>query len=147
MFPMRVLRACLIALVAVLGLPAQTVLGSLLYSDPVGRGIHLTVVDGGAPDRMTLQPELGVEGRFRKTVLILAGPERFQNTPVQVLVEKAPGAWKVEGRSGGSLVRAANITFWRYLPGQVLPARFLFDGKLWVLSSADVPARKFPGMP
>ncbi len=132
---------------AAVGLAAQTPLGSLLYADPVGRGIRLIVVEAGLPDRMTLQAEVGDEQRLRRLVLTFAGPERFRAATVQPLAEGVPAAWRVENRSGGSLVRVDDVTYWRYLPGQVLPVRFSFDRRLWTLQSAELPARVFGTRP
>jgi len=140
-----VLRRVLFPLVAALALRGQ---GSLLYADPAGRGVSLVVVAGPQPDRMTLRPEQGFEERFRLAVLALAGPERAAGgTTIQVLVEKVPPSWRVAGRSGGRLVRIGGTTFWRYLPGQVLPVRFVFDRQAWSLVSADLPAQTFRSKP
>jgi hypothetical protein len=123
---------------ASLALPAQ---GSLLYANPAGRGIRLRVVAGAPPSPLALRPEQGYEERFRMAVLALAGPERVGAGSIQVLVERVPPAWRVDGRSGGTLVRIGETTFWRYLPGQVLPVRFVFDRQAWSLQSAELPAR------
>jgi hypothetical protein len=144
---MRALLTVMFSLAASLGMHAQAQLGSLLYADPVGRGIRLVVVDGGLPDRMTLRREEGDENRLRKMVLALAGPERFQASTIQALVNPVPVAWRVDQRSGGSQIRVGDVTYWRYLPGQVLPVRFLFDRKIWTLQSAELPSRKFMGSP
>lgn len=140
---MRAYLAFVVWLAAAALLEAQTPLGSLLYADPVGRGIHLVVVDGGGPDRMSLRSEQGDEGRLRKTVLTLAGSERFEASEVHVLVDRVPGAWRVAQRSGGVLLRVGETTYWRYLPGQVLPVRLAFQGRVWTLQSAELPPRKF----
>jgi hypothetical protein len=140
---MRASLVLVVWLAAAVLLEAQAPLGSLLYADPVGRGIRLVVVAGGLPDRMSLRPEQGDEGRLRNTVLTLAGPERFQVSAVQVLVDRAPGAWRVAQRSGGALLRVGETTYWRYLPGQVLPVRLAFQGRIWTLQSADLPPRRF----
>jgi len=141
------LRLVLLTPLAVVGLAAQTPLGSLLYADPVGRGIRLVVVDAGMPNHMTLQAEVGDEQRLRRLVLTFAGPERLRTAAVQPLAEKVPTAWMVDHRSGGSLVRVDDVTYWRYLPGQVLPVRFPFDGRIWTLQSAELPARVFGNRP
>ncbi len=122
---------------------AQTVLGSLLYADAVGRGIRLTVVAAGLPGRMTIQPGEGEVDRLRKHVLALAGPERFSAAEVVVQVDAPPVAWTVDQRSGGAQVRAGEVIYWRYLPGQLLPVRFTFEGRPWSLQRADLPSRVF----
>ena len=144
---MRTPLAVLLFLATPVLLHAQATLGSLLYADPVGRGIRLVVVDGGLPDRMTIRVERGDENRLRRMVLTFAGRERFQSSEGQVLVDKIPPAWTVDRRSGGSLIRFGDMTYWRYLPGEVLPVRFVFQGRLWSLQSAELPARKFPESP
>lgn len=136
----HLLAACL-ALGVAFGARAQETLGSLLYADPVGRGIRLTVVASGLPERMTLRPEEGEVDRLRKLVLALAGADRLP--AATVLAETPPAAWTVEGRSGGGLVQAGKVTYWRFQPSQVLPARFTFEGKLWKLQEAHLPARTF----
>ena len=144
---MRVPTALLFSLVAPILLQAQARLGSLLYADPIGRGIRLVVVDAGLPDHMTLRQEEGDEKRLRKLVLMLAGREAFQASRVQVLEDHVPPAWQVDRLPQGSLIRVDDVIYWRYLPGQVLPVRLLFDHKIWHLVSAELPARKFPGSP
>jgi hypothetical protein len=144
---MRGAAAFLCFQLAVSVLEAQTPLGSLLYADPLGRGIRLVVVETGLPDRMTLRPEVGTEGRLRKMVLTFAGEERFQASVVKVLADKIPPAWAVDRQSGGSLIRVDDVIYWRYLPGQVVPVRFLFDRQTWSLQSADLPSRRFGGRP
>lgn len=128
-------------------LQGQAVLGSLLYADPAGRGIRLVVVDGGLPDRMTLRGEQGDEHALRRLVLTFAGPDRLQVSEAQVLAEKVPSGWTVAQRWGGTLIRAGEVTYWRYLPGQILPVRFVFQGQVWSLQSAVLPARRFPEKP
>lgn len=131
----------LLLLAAHLALRAQ---GSLLYANPTGRGISLVV---GPGPQLTLRREEGYEERFRQALLALAGPERTRAGSIQVLVERAPAAWRVEGRSGGALVRIGATTYWRYLPGQALPVRFVFDRQAWALQSAELPARVLPAGP
>jgi hypothetical protein len=139
---MRALGFTLVCLATPVLLRAQAQLGSLLYADPVGRGIHLVVVDTGLPGGMTLQPEAGEVEQFRKRVLALAGPERFQARDIHVLVGKIPPAWTVDHRSGGGLIQVGEVTYWRFFPGQVLPVRFLFERKVWSLKSAELPLKK-----
>jgi hypothetical protein len=126
---------------------AQATLGSLLYANPVGQGIRLTIVATGVPDRLTLRPEEGEVDRLRKMVLALAGPERIPAQTSQVLSDPVPAAWTVDQRSGGTLIQAGEITYWRYRPGQVLPVRFTFEGKVWKLQSAQMPLQNFAGHP
>jgi hypothetical protein len=131
----------LLLLTAVLG--AQTKVGELLYADPVGQGIRLVVVDGGAPGWMTIAAGTGTVEQVRKRVLTFSGPERFQAGEAQVLAGDPPVAWRVAGMSGGSLVRAGTMTYWRYRPGRVLLAGFRLDGRDWTLQSAELPDRLF----
>lgn len=138
------MAACL-ALAVAFGAQAQETLGSLLYADPVGRGIRLTVVASGLPEGMTLRAEEGEVDRLRKLVLALAGADRFP--AATVLAGTPPVAWTVEGRAGGALVRAGKVTYWRFLPDQVLPVRLDFEGKVWGLQEAVLPARRFAGRP
>jgi hypothetical protein len=126
---------------------AQATLGSLLYANPVGQGIRLTIVTTGVPNGLTLRPEEGEVNRLRKLVLALAGPERFPAGTSQVLAEPVPVAWTVDQRSGGTLIQAGQVTYWRYRPGQVLPVRFLFEGKVWKLQSAQLPMQNFATHP
>lgn len=91
----RAALVCLLHLAAPVAIQVQTVLGSLLYADPVGRGIRLVVVDGGGSERMTLRAETGDEHRLRRLVLTFAGPERFQATEARALAERVPPAWRV----------------------------------------------------
>lgn len=144
---MRALAALLLSLAAPFVLAAQAPLGSLLYANPAGRGIRLWVVDGGVAGSMTIRKEEGTEDRLRRLVLALAGPERFEASTLQVLIDQVPPAWTVDTRSGGTLLRVGEVTYWRYLPGQVLPVRFIFDRETWALQSAALPGRRFPGRP
>lgn len=137
-----------LALLAVLVLTraeAQATLGSLLYADPVGRGIRLTVVASGLPEGMTLRVEEGEVDRLRKLVLALAGPDRFPGAAV--LAEAPLPGWRVDGQSQGTLLRAGTTTYWRFLPDQVIPVRFRFEGKVWSLQGAALPARRFAARP
>jgi len=139
-----VLLRLLWPLFAALALQGQ---GRLLYADPGGRGISLVVVEASRAEQVTIRPEQGYEERFRRALLALTGPERVGKGSIQVLVEKVPPAWRVDGRSGGSLVRIGETIYWRYRPGHVLPARFLFDRRTWSLQSAELPARTLSGQP
>lgn len=122
---------------------AQAPLGSLLYADPTGQGIRLTIVDSGLPDRMTIRSEEGLEGRFRAMVLALAGSQCPAGTAIQALSGTPPAAWTVASRSGGSLFAAEGVAYWRFAPDQALPVRFTFEGRIWSLQSADLPLRRF----
>ncbi len=137
--------AGLLVLGACLGAEAQEALGSLLYADPVGRGIRLRVVASGRPGEMTLRPEEGEVDRLRKLVQALAGPDRFPGATA--LAEGPPVAWTVEGRTGGALVQAGKTTYWRFQADQLLPVRFHFEGNVWALREAVLPARRFAGRP
>lgn len=138
----RLVGALLLLLLMPAFLCAQAVIGSLLYADPVGGGIQLTVVDAG-PGRMTLRTESGREDQLRKLVLAMAGPESLIAPGAVHRVEGVPPSWRVGGFSGGAVLRREDVTYWRFHPGQVLPIRFLFEGRMWTLQSADLPARSF----
>lgn len=142
---LRRLGPLLLALGMALGVRAQEPLGSLLYADPVGRGIRLVVVGSGLPGEMTLRPEDGEVDRLRKLVRAFAGPDRLSGP--RLLAEAPPVAWTVDGRAGGVLVRSGKVTYWRFLPDQVLPARFFFEGRAWSLQEASLPGRRFAGKP
>lgn len=142
---LRRLGLMLLALGMALGVRAQETLGSLLYADPVGRGIRLVVVGSGLPGEMTLRPEEGEVDRLRKLVRAFAGPDRLAGP--RLLADAPLVAWTVDGRAGGALIQSGQVTYWRFLPDQVLPARFTFEGRTWSLQEAKLPGRRFAGKP
>jgi len=122
--------------------PAQQ-LGQLLYTNRVGRGISLKVVDGGQPSFMSLQPETGDAELFRQFVIRHSGPENLAVTGAYLLPEKAPANWKVNGNRGDGLLKTSEIIYWRYAANWVIPVRFTLLGQEWRLPSAELAERRF----
>jgi hypothetical protein len=147
MFAMpRILLVSAVALLAAPRVCAQS-LGQLLYANRAGRAISLKVVDGGHPTLMSLQRERGDAERFRLFILAHAGQEGLAARGARLLPEQAPSGWKVRENRMNVLLKTPEGIFWRYLAGNVLPVRFLFEGQAWELLSADLPPRMFVAVP
>jgi hypothetical protein len=139
----NVLVAPLLALVMAGGVQAQQPLGQLLYATRAGRGISLTVVDGGHPAFVTLKPEVGDAEAFRIFVLTHSGPEALIAKGALLLKEQAPQGWRAGPTGTQAMLTTPEATYWRYTAGLVLPARFTWGKQTWSLSSANVPPRMF----
>ncbi|MDP2875789.1 MAG: hypothetical protein Q8O00_06355 [Holophaga sp.] len=126
--------------------PAQP-LGQLLYTNPVGRGISLKVIDGGQPTLMSLQVETGDAEVFRQFVIRHSGPENLATTGAYLLPEKAPANWKVKGQRSDGLLKTSTIIYWRYASNWVIPVRFRLLGQEWRLLSAELAERPFVLLP
>jgi hypothetical protein len=123
------------------GVQAQQPLGQLLYATRAGRGISLTVVDGGHPAFVTLKPEVGDAEAFRIFVLTHSGPEAMVAKGAMLLKVRAPQGWRAGSTGDNALLATPEVTYWRYTAGLVLPARFTWGGQAWSLTSASVPPR------
>jgi hypothetical protein len=123
-------------------LQAQVALGRLYYTTSTGRAVSFRVVDAGA-GRLGLAPETGSAERLRAFVLSHSGAESLAARGARTLADPVPAAWK-GGAGTTDLLQNVEATFWRYAPGQVLPARFRSDGQAWQLLAADLPpGRRF----
>jgi hypothetical protein len=122
-------------------LSAQAPLGKLLYSNSVGRGVILTVQDGAEPAYIRLKPESGDAERMRRFILQRSGLELQMATGAIPLAERVPAGLKAGLNGPGLLLKAGDLTWWRYAPGLVVPARFTFDRQGWTLISAELPPR------
>ena len=129
---------CLAAFSAAPALHGQAQVGSLLYRSLSGRGVTLTIVEAGA-GRATFKHEQGDANAFRLFIQRNCASESALDGSAKTLKEPAPPGY-ASGYGGGPLIKTAMLTYWRYGPGLVLPARFRFKGETWELIQAKVPA-------
>jgi hypothetical protein len=118
---------------------AQDRLGSLLYRNLSGRGITLEIISDGL-GQATFFIGQGDQEKFRRFVQRQCMRESSLDKSARILTEQPPTAY-ASGYGRGPLVRTAAMTYWRYGPDLVLPARFKFSGETWELIQASVPAR------
>jgi len=117
----------------------QEQVGALVYRTLNGQGMTLVIVDAG-PGLAALKPEQGDAEAFRQFVQKRCVRESSLDRSAKVLKESASdGYFSAQGK--GPLVRTATMTYWRYAPDLVMPARFKFKGQFWELIQANVPAR------
>ena len=114
--------------------------GTLLYRTPAGRGMTMEILDAG-PGMATLGADRGDAEKFRKFVQRHCVRESTLDRGAKVMVEPPPGGYS-SARGRGALLQTATMTYWRYGPDLVLPARFKCMGQFWELVQADVPARE-----
>jgi len=132
------LRAYLLAVCLSAAVTAQEQIGSLLYRTLNGRGISLVVIAIG-PGVASFKPEHGDMEVFRQFVQKHCVREYGLDKSAKILKEPPPiGYYSSNGK--GVLVRTATVTYWRYAPDLVLPARFKYKGEFWELVSANIPA-------
>lgn len=123
-------------------LQAQTVMGRLYYITASGRAVTLRVLEAGS-GRMALGVESGDAGRLCAFVLAHAGEASRVAPGARPLSDSVPATWR-SGLGPTDLVQNPTATFWRYAPGQVVPARFQLGGQTWRLLTADLPpGRRF----
>lgn len=130
-------RAWLLLLLVVPWLRAQQGVGRLYYATPTGRALAFQVVATG-PGTMTLGAERGDAARLRAWVLARAGRQSVAAPGARALSEPVPRGWK-GGVGATDLVQNPEATYWRYAPGQVVPARFRALGQTWRLLAAELP--------
>lgn len=118
-------------------LQAQAAVGRLIYTNPAGRAMSFKVVEAG-PSLITLASETGDAAAVRAYVLAHAGDQVRLARGARILPNPVPANW--QGSSGTTdLLQTVEVTYWRYAPGQVLPARFSCGGQIWQLLTAGLP--------
>lgn len=128
---------------AAVQVPVQSVVGRLVYTTAAGRALSFQIIEAG-PGRITLAPEKGDAARVRAFILAHAGEEARVAKGSRPLADPVPMAWR--GGSGSAvLLRNHEATFWRPVPGQVVPAQFSFAGQAWQLLAAELPPESLVG--
>ena len=113
----------------------------MIYRTLNGQGMTLAIMDAG-PGLAYLKPERGDAEVFRQFVQKRIVWESRLDRSAKVMKEPAPDGY-ISAHGKGPLVRTATMTYWRYAPGFVMPARFKFKGQFWELIHANVPGRAF----
>ena len=135
-----------LAYLAFVPLTAQAARGMLSYHSG-SRRVELQVIDGNHPAFIALRPEQGELAVLREFFLTHTGPEKMIAVNANALKQTAPAAWKVSKHRSTKMIQAADITYWCYTPGLLLPSRFRLGSLTWKLESAELPPLMFVELP